>query len=483
MAFTDTGINRSDSPISDQDYDLRQRDHSSLDSDFLRLRSQIFEASYRRTDLIRVNLELSHERDALRRRNRELEAETSEAEMIRKEMKRDMEVSKERVGELDGETKEKSKLLSDIADSIRSMEDRLSKSIRCLNEENVPKEERGGILETEEYNFMSILELVKEVETKLETFMESMEKKKLELSRSVEFLEEENRDISILLRAALSEKQTAEKQLKEMNKQKGSAFLQIAGRGLQRIGFGFGFGDSVEESSEAGNLAKDEEGEEENGVVIAIEKTMKKLRQEVSQLKISLEESRLEEERLKKFTEEQAQKIAENTVYIDKLQNQEMFLAQNVAELVKVIREAESEVSRWREACELEVEAGQREVEVRDQLIAVLKTEVEKLRSALTISEGKLKLKEELAKAAMVAEEAAEKSLRLSERRIAQLLSRIENLYHQLEEAESTERRRGKFRYVWCWPMWRLPTAASAAATATGGSSYTSNRALLRYDA
>ncbi|KAG7560173.1 hypothetical protein ISN45_Aa05g017210 [Arabidopsis thaliana x Arabidopsis arenosa] len=480
MAFTDTDINRSDSPISDQDYDLRQRDHSSLDSDFLRLRSQIFEASYRRTDLIRVNLELSHERDALRRRNHELEAGISEAEMIRKEMKRDMEVSKERVVELDGETKEKSKLLSDISDSVRSMEDRLSKSIRCLNEE---EEERGGKLETEEYNFISILDLVKEVETKLETFMESMEKKKLELGRSVEFLEEENRDISILLRAALSEKQTAEKQLKEMNEQKGLALLQIAGRGLQRIGFGFGFGDSVEESSEAGNLSKDEEEEEENGVVIAIEKTMKKLRQEVSQLKISLEESRLEEERLKKFTEEQAQKIAENTVYIDKLQHQEMFLAQNVEELMKVIREAESEVSRWREACELEVEAGQREVEVRDQLIAVLKTEVEKLRSALTISEGKLKLKEELAKAAMVAEEAAEKSLRLSERRIAQLLSRIENLYRQLEEAESTERRRGKFWYVWCWPMWRLPTAASAAATATGGSSYTSNRALLRYDA
>ncbi|CAH8267948.1 unnamed protein product [Arabidopsis lyrata] len=481
MDFTDTGIYRSDSAASDQDHDLRQcNNHYSLDSDFLRLRSQIFEGSYRRTDLIRVNLELSHERDALRRRNRELEAGILEAEMIRKEMKRDMEVSKERVGESDGETKEKSKLLSDISDSVRSMEDRLSKSIRCLNEE---EEERGGKLEREEYNFMSILELVKEVETKLKTFMESMEKKKLALSRSVELLEEENRDISILLRAALSEKQTAEKQLKEMNEQKGSALLQIAGRGLQRIGFGFGFGDSVEESSEAGNLAKDKEREEENGVVIAIENTMKKLRQEVSQLKISLEESRLEEERLKKFTEEQAQKIAENTVYIDNLQNQEMFLAQNVEELVKVIREAESEVSRWREACELEVEAGQREVEVRDQLIAVLKTEVEKLRSALTISEGKLKLKEELAKAAMVAEEAAEKSLRLSERRIAQLLSRIENLYRQLEEAESTERRRGKFRYVWCWPMWRLPTAASAAATASGGSSYTSNRELLRYDA
>lgn len=33
---------------------------------------------------------------------------------------------------------------------------------------------------------------------------------------------------------------------------------------------------------------------------------------------------------LRKVTEEQAQKLAENTVYINKLQNQEKFLAQNV---------------------------------------------------------------------------------------------------------------------------------------------------------
>lgn len=266
MDFTDTGINCSDTPISD--HDLRQWNHSSLDSDFLHLRSHIFEASYRKTDLIRVNRELSHERDALRRRNRELEAENYEAEMNREEMKRDQEVSRERVSELEEETKDKSRFLSEIVESVRSVEDRLSKSIRCLNQENIPEEERWGKLETKEFNSKLILELVKEVETKLETFIESTEKKKRELSRSVEFLEEENRDINVLLRAALSEKQTAEKQLKEMNEQqKGSALLQIAGRGLQRIGFGFGFGESVQESSETGNLVKDDDEEEEIGVV------------------------------------------------------------------------------------------------------------------------------------------------------------------------------------------------------------------------
>lgn len=244
-----------DSPISDQDHVFRQLNHCSLDSDLLRLRSQIFEAVYRKKDLIRANHELSHERDELRRRNRELEAEFSEAAMIREEMKRDLEVSRERSSKLEGETNEKSRLLSKIEESLLS-------SIRYLKEENVP--------ESEEYNSKSILELVKEVETKVETFMESMEKKKIELSRSVEFLEEENRDINVLLRAALSEKQTAEKHLKETNEQKRSGLLQIAERGLQRIGFGFGFRESVQESSETENLTKDEEEEEENGVVCSL---------------------------------------------------------------------------------------------------------------------------------------------------------------------------------------------------------------------
>ncbi|KAG2329575.1 hypothetical protein Bca52824_000755 [Brassica carinata] len=237
----------------------------------------------------------------------------------------------------------------------------------------------------------------------------------MELRTSVEFLQDENRDLKVLLRAALSDKQAAEKQLKAMNEQKRSALLQIAGRGLQSIGFGFGFGfkESAQENSETGNLIKDEQEEEEDeNSIVAIEKTMKNLRKEISQLKLSLQESRLEDDydswwrctlrlnvifliydrleeaRLKKVTEEQAQTIEENKMDIDKLQNRERLLSENVEELVKVIREAESEASRWREACELEVEAGQREVEERNELIAVLKAELEKVRSALSLSEG-----------------------------------------------------------------------------------------------
>ncbi|CAN8254858.1 unnamed protein product [Cochlearia groenlandica] len=416
-------------------------------------------------------------------RNRELEAGFSDAMTVKEETKRDVEHSRERICKLEEETKEKSIVLSKITESIHSIDDRLSKSIQSLNdEENVTQG-----------NSDSVLELVNETESKVEKLIESIEKKKTtELSRSVEFLEEENKYMNVLLRAALSEKRNAEKQLKESNEQKRYALVRIAEQGLQRIGFGFGFKEPLQESSEMRNLAKDkdeEEDEKEDGVVFVIEKTMKNLRQEISELKISLDESRLNEERLNKVTEEQARELEENAMYIKKLQNQETFLTHNVEELVKVISEAESEVCRWREACELEVEAGQHEVEQRDHIITVLKTEIAKKRSDLAISEGKLNLKEELAKAAMAAEEAAEKSLRLAERRITELLNRIERLYRQSEETESEERRRKKLRYVWCWPFWRLPNAASSAfvtsttSSSSSSSHHVNNRALLRYDA
>ncbi|KAJ0253770.1 Uncharacterized protein HA466_0113990 [Hirschfeldia incana] len=328
----------------------------------------------------------------------------------------------------------------------------------------------------------------------VERLMESME-----LKTSVEFLQDENRDLKVLLKAALAEKHALEKQLKATNEQKRSALMQIAGRGLQSIGFGFGFGfkESVQESSETGNLIKDEqeEDEEENSMVVAIEKTMKNLREEISQLKLSLEESRRSNIiflicQVRRNTAEESYRGTssdnrrEQDGHRQAAEPGETSISKrNVEELLKVIREAESEASRWSEACELEVEAGQREVEERNELIEVLKAEVEKMRSALSISEGKLKRKEDLAKAAMTAEAAAEGSLRLSERRIAELLNRIEHQYRQLEEAESAERRRRKVRYLWCWPLWPSRAASASAVTGTDSSSCISNRALLRYGA
>lgn len=71
----------------------------------------------------------------------------------------------------------------------------------------------------------------------------------------------------------------------------------------------------------------------------------------------------------------------------------------------------------------------------------------------MNIANSKLKLKEDLAAAAMAAQAAAEKSLQIADTRAAELRERIEDLTKQLEEIERKEMSRLKIRHI-CWP-WR----------------------------
>ncbi|XP_019056264.1 PREDICTED: uncharacterized protein At3g49055-like isoform X2 [Tarenaya hassleriana] len=420
MEISNTGIIDHASIISDQNLEhLRRRPSSSLpDSSFLLLGTQRSDTIDHHNNLIAISDEVNH-----------------------------------KIAE--------SRVMSMIAESIRSVEDCLSKSIRILRNEDEElvdfqeivgrgKQKTGGKQRTfwEERMFEAV-KLAEEVESKIKSYVEFSENEKRETKRRVEALTEENIEISGLLRVAFSEKK-----LKGMNEPKRLALLQIAERGLQRVGLGFGFGFEFRFVEENGNECSKNEEEEEDSVM-TIEKTMKNLRHEISQLQRSLDETLSDNERLLKLAEEKDQKLGENATYINELENGEKLLAQNVEELMMEIREAEAEVSRWRVACELEVNAGKLEVEERNRVISILKAEIEKTSSELVTSKGKLKLKEELAKAAMAAEEAAKKSLWISDKRAAELLSRIEQLMRQLEEADAVECRL-------CWP-WRAVTNATAA--------------------
>lgn len=89
---------------------------------------------------------------------------------------------------------------------------------------------------------------------------------------------------------------------------------------------------------------------------------------------------------------------------------------------------------------------------------------MEKTKVSLELENNKLKLKEELAAAAMAAQAAAEKSLRLADSRSAGFRERIEELTRQLEEAESMGERknRRKVRHIcWPWPALRINPAAA----------------------
>lgn len=300
----------------------------------------------------------------------------------------------------------------------------------------------------------AIFNLIIRMELKHGEYREMREKEKRELESSVMSLTEENRDINTLLRVALAEKEVVERNL---NKLKGNSEPKRGALwGLPKVGFGFMMG-STEQASDNSSVKSDSSDSEEEVVSLAstVERIMKNLRLEITQLRRSLEESRSDVERLQSLTEKQAQTISENTLYIHEMEDREAMLAQNVKELLLEIKATEEEVARWREACELEVEAGKCIVEERDKLVLILKQELEKTKAALEIANGKLKLKEDLANAAMAAQAAGERSLQLADSRVSELKARVEVLAKQLEEAENKDKIRRRVRDI-CWPFQAL---------------------------
>ncbi|KAH7538062.1 hypothetical protein FEM48_Zijuj03G0159300 [Ziziphus jujuba var. spinosa] len=190
----------------------------------------------------------------------------------------------------------------------------------------------------------------------------------------------------------------------------------------------FGSGEnSLESSGTKVDTSGDSSELEEEVVSLAstVERIRKNLNLKITQLKRSFEESWSNTERLQSLIEKQAQDIAEKMLYIKDLEDKEKKLAQNVEGFMMKIKEAEVEVARWREACELEIEPGKHEIEQRD-IVAT-----------------------------------AEKSLQLADSTAAGLCERVEEMSKQLEEAESQYRNRYNLRHI-CWP-WRTLKLSTAA--------------------
>ncbi|KAL2920701.1 hypothetical protein RDABS01_012192 [Bienertia sinuspersici] len=310
---------------------------------------------------------------------------------------------------------------------------------------------------------------------KINVHLEKMEREKRELERSIMSLTEENRDANALLRIALIEKEAVEKSVSKLKgnntEQRRVPLLHYAERGLQRVGFGFIIGGTSNEQYEeekknddqildsSTDVNKDCESE---GFSLAstVEKTMKNLRFENNQLRRDIENSRSETERLQNLTEKQAIRISELTVYVKELEDRERILTQNVEELLVEIKATEEEVERWRKACELEVEAGKHVAKEHNYLVAIMEQELEKTRIALKVSDKKLQLKEEVAAAAIAAQSAAERSLRLADSRAAGYQQRIEELTKQVEEVESRHKINRHTMRQMCWPWHALSSAS-----------------------
>ncbi|KAK1283961.1 Uncharacterized protein QJS10_CPB21g00427 [Acorus calamus] len=373
----------------------------------------------------------------------------------------------------------------EVSDPVLSLRECLVRMLERIDKEKPqdPVEEVGGVCE---------LGMV--VESRFVELEETRRREKKELENSVVSLTEENRDLNSLLRAALSEKAVVERRLRGGgggDQSRTAAILQIAERGLQRVGFGFMVGTAaVGETVDGDGLGSDGGEPEEEVVTVAstLEKIMKNLRFEINQLRFSLDEARSDSERLQRLSEKQAQQITENALYIVDLEERESLLTQHVEDLMSEIREAEEEVVRWREACEMEVEAGKSVIEERERETELLKQELEMTKVELVAANGKLKLKEELAAAAMAAQEAIAKSLQLADSRSVCLRERIEELTRQLEEADCGNNNRNersvrrRVRHVcWPWPTLKIsPTASRGSRRSVPRRSLPEMEALLR---
>ncbi|XP_026409120.1 uncharacterized protein At3g49055-like [Papaver somniferum] len=442
--------------------------YSDIRSKFMNLGNELTTLHEEKQELVEQNVnlvmnlqEISSERDDALEEVARIEMSAREKEDELAGQREQFEVFEEIIGELVEEKRQRMDVFSRGWDSIRSVKEFLDRIIERMDDEKPEKivvdeniiddlklddATKGYLSET-----MYVDKLVKVAESRFTEYESKKTKEKKELENS---LAQENRDVHSLLRIALVEKESVLSRLRGNEEQKRGTLLGFA----QRVRFGFMRSNSTNEDSVENSGSKmceksDSECDEET---VSLASTVEKMMKEISQLKKSLEESRSETERLQSLAEKKAHEIAELTLYIKDLEEKETTLSQNVEQLAVEINAAEEEISRWKETCELEVEAGKNATEERDKEAKILREELNRTKASLELLNNKINLKEELAAAAFTAQKAFEKSLHLADSRAGRLREIIEDLTKQLEEADSKGERgnnRRKVRHV-CWP-WR----------------------------
>nr|DAD47351.1 TPA_asm: hypothetical protein HUJ06_017288 [Nelumbo nucifera] len=245
-----------------------------MEDNLILLQQQKDEALKHNFDLVKSLEEISSERDALQSELHGLEvsAKEREDELIRDrdeqfkeklDLRNEVEACRERISVLLEERSKRIGVFSRSQDLLHLVRECLMRITERINEEKsesvIEEDEQireESDLDEESKGFLSesmvIHKLTLALELRLVEYKEMRRKEKKELENSVVSLTEENRDVNSLLRIALVEKESVERAL---NKLKGGehrrvAILQIAERGLQKVGFGFMMGASSGEATD-----------------------------------------------------------------------------------------------------------------------------------------------------------------------------------------------------------------------------------------
>ncbi|GJN15439.1 hypothetical protein PR202_gb02354 [Eleusine coracana subsp. coracana] len=403
--------------------------------------------------------------------------------------------------------------LQQITGSLHAVHGILEDILRRISDDRAVRiDQRYSIDTTEGLEFLAVEahnvhELAKEVESKLSECMEIQRKEKNRVESRISSLEKENQDIHTMLKIAITEKEAVESSLrvlKDDSEQGRSAILQLAEKGLQKVGFGFIMevisGEQETDGMSTSSATATTSGSDQEVVSLVntsyithsslantlsakhltqtihfqasiVENTMKTLHQEISDLRQTLDESRSDSDHFQLLATERHQKIMKYESYIKDLETRESLLVNSVEEHILTMKAVQQEAARWRKACELEVEAGKSAIKELNQEITLLREELGRAKADLEAANSKLMLKEKLAASAMAAQAAADACLKLADSRSAGLQQRIEELTRQIEGEDPNGRKekeisRRKIRYVcWPWQQLRVISASSRART------------------
>lgn len=260
--------------------------YNELQSRCMGLEETLADLRARNFDLGQAVEEVSRERDSFRIKLLEAEDSAKEQEeanlKARLELGCEIEVSRARISELLEERSKRDGALSGILDSILMAKECLKRVGERICEDRLDESEEDqsnleDALEVSMLETQSMHKLGTAVESKLLEYEENIRKEKKELENSIVSLTEENRDIGNLLRIALLEKEAVEKSLNKLRgstEQKKGVILQIAERGLQKVGFGFMMGmtggDLQTDQTTSSNASTKSDGSECDEEVISL---------------------------------------------------------------------------------------------------------------------------------------------------------------------------------------------------------------------
>ncbi|PIA51582.1 hypothetical protein AQUCO_01100439v1 [Aquilegia coerulea] len=287
----------------------------------------------------------------------------------------------------------------------------------------------------------SICELSKITVGKIRDEMEKRSSEVKGLSEKVDQLMKEKQYVGVLLTSVLREKCTIES-LKEM-----SEVVRVAEDGLREKGFDIKSGSVFEKQGDE-NVEQDEVSTLAN----AMENIVRVSQLEITKLQQSVDELRGESRLLKAQVEAQAKDLSQRKCRIEEIKEKEILANKNVEVLMMEITSAKEEITRSKVAAEQEAAVGRAIGQDLISQLSALQQELDETKQVILELEKKLRLKENVAIAALGVKDASEKSLRLADLRNSKQREWLEDLSHQLESVMQKDLQKQSRQRYSCWP-------------------------------